>query len=87
MCAVQSGEVGWDANMNIGGSVNDEIVIDKMCAMANVLFKPKVLDWKVKTHWILNENSVIDTMHMHNGSVKLLHHFIIQDHFNIFTNS
>ena len=36
--------------MNIGGSVNDEIVIDKMCAMMNVRFKPKVFDWKVKTH-------------------------------------
>ena len=30
--------------MNIGGSVNDEIVIDKMCAMVNVRFKMKVFD-------------------------------------------
>ena len=30
--------------MNIGDFVNDEIVIDKMCAMANVLLKTKVFD-------------------------------------------
>ena len=34
--------------MNIGGSVNDEIVIDKMCAMVNVRFKIKVLTEKSK---------------------------------------
>ena len=35
---------GLDANMNIVGSVSDEIVIDMMCAMVNVRFKMKVFD-------------------------------------------
>ena len=57
--------------MNIGGSVNDEIVIDKMCAMVNVRFKIKVLTEKSKT---LNIKRKL--CEMTQCTMTVLHYFI-----------